>query len=519
MLEHGVHGTTDGRAAPPSPAASAEGTVASTSTRPSTGGRGSPLSSRASRASSSSSSSRWPASAVGATDHGRAAAVDRGPVAGTPGGPLRRGPRRRAVAGGDVEQGRFGVEHGRPPRRGARVAEPMEQRGVALVGPHARVVEAHEQLLAGSSGGDVQQPHRFGLLEPLRARPRRRPIPPSANRAPPPSTEKEISGPSSCHITLVPPGGAPVASPASTTTGNSRPLDPCTVRMRTASSSGSGTTVSTAAAPPSTWSRAQARNCASDDPPASTKARAWSSDEPEPPPVVARAALGEGELDQPALARRCRRRARRRAPTTARRASARSRASAAATGWSSATVVGPASGRVPTPAGAPPLEQLGVGAGEGRRAQGGDDGDLVGRVLDGREQGEHLAHDVGAPHQRAALDAVRDVGVVEGPLDAARAAPGSARGWRRRRSGAHGDRRRRRRSPAPDVRSAADRARDLARLPEPHLGGVEPVLRRAAEDHAPRARRRGWRGRARSGGVRRLDVAVALADERARTRR
>ena len=156
---------------------------------------------------------------------------------------------------------------------------------------------------------------------------------------------------------------------------------------------------------------------------------------------------------------------------------------------------------VPPAAGAAPVEQVGVGAGEGRRAQGGDDGDLVGRVLDGGEDGEQVAHGVGAPHQRAALDPVRDVGVVEGPLERAD-----------RRAGGHedGDVVVAHRAAAAGHRAGASSAtvvarrpqrgdgeRDLRGLAHAHDGG--PVGGLAAEEEHGVARRRGcvrWADRA-----------------------
>ena len=72
---------------------------------------------------------------------------------------------------------------------------------------------------------------------------------------------------------------------------------------------------------------------------------------------------------------------------------------------------------VPPAARGAELGQLVVAARERRRAQGGDDRDLVGGVVDRGEHREQLLHLGGGVHERLALDPGRDPGVVEGLLE------------------------------------------------------------------------------------------------------
>ena len=72
---------------------------------------------------------------------------------------------------------------------------------------------------------------------------------------------------------------------------------------------------------------------------------------------------------------------------------------------------------VPPPAGHSPIDEVGVGAREAGRTQGGDDRDVVGRIVDGGQHRQQFAHRVGGPHQRPALDAVRDVMGIQRPFE------------------------------------------------------------------------------------------------------
>ena len=71
---------------------------------------------------------------------------------------------------------------------------------------------------------------------------------------------------------------------------------------------------------------------------------------------------------------------------------------------------------IPRRAGFPPVQQVNVGAGEGRRAQGGHHRHRVGRVVDGAQAVEQVLDFLGVKQQGAALDAVGYAGVLQGTL-------------------------------------------------------------------------------------------------------
>ena len=150
--------------------------------------------------------------------------------------------------------------------------------------------------------------------------------------------------------------------------------------------------------------------------------------EAQPPPVIARAAEGKGELDELALADdQLDQAVDRQIPPHAVIAGERVHPGG------DRMVVGDPFGPlravvVPPAAGDLPLDEVDVGAGKARRAERGDDRDVVGRVVDGAEHGQQLAHRVGGPHERAALDAVRHVVGIERALE-----------LRERRAGGHED--------------------------------------------------------------------------------
>src|SRR5690606_19508784 len=60
-----------------------------------------------------------------------------------------------------------------------------------------------------------------------------------------------------------------------------------------------------------------------------------------------------------------------------------------------------------------PAGQVVVAAGEARGPQRGEQRELVGRVVDGPQHREQVGDLLGEPHERAGLDAVRDVEAVE----------------------------------------------------------------------------------------------------------
>ena len=137
----------------------------------------------------------------------------------------------------------------------------------------------------------------------------------------------------------------------------------------------------------------------------------------------------------------------------------------------------------PPPARLPVLDQIRVGARQRRRAQRGHQRHLVGRVVHGLQHGQQVAHLLGAPHERRALDPVRDLGVLEGRLEL---------GQRRPRREEDGDVGQPRRPPAarrgrvahqPELLldDAVDRLRDVLRLALPHRADRQVVA--LAEEH------------------------------------
>ena len=198
--------------------------------------------------------------------------------------------------------------------------------------------------------------------------------------------------------------------------GNSRPLAAWTVMIRTASSS------SSRPAPSWSWIASLARRSSQ-----STKARRLSGlsaskrracsttkrarrkasrDAARVEPGLDDAALGDVGLDEggDALAR----------ALLVERAQVQQ-----ALGDAPLLRVEPPARVVEAAAGELVLGQLDVGAGVGGAAQGADDGDLVGRVVDGAEAVDQVAHFLGRVDQAAALDAVGHAGLVQGALERA----------------------------------------------------------------------------------------------------
>ena len=136
-------------------------------------------------------------------------------------------------------------------------------------------------------------------------------------------------------------------------------------------------------------------------------------DEPQPPPHVARPAFGEAELERAAVAGDAVEQLRRRLPVPA-------VVQAAQVGEADAhrVVVGNGVGLLAevAPAASPldlEAEQVVVAAAEQRRAQRGDGVHLVGRVVDGPQHHEQVAHGPGGVDERARLGPVGDAGGLE----------------------------------------------------------------------------------------------------------
>ena len=91
-------------------------------------------------------------------------------------------------------------------------------------------------------------------------------------------------------------------SPVRMTTGNSSPFAPCTVIMRTASSSDSGTGASVTRAPSSACRCTHPRKARSELPPATAKARALLDKEAVAAPLLPLALLARGGFHQEAFA-------------------------------------------------------------------------------------------------------------------------------------------------------------------------------------------------------------------------
>ena len=202
--------------------------------------------------------------------------------------------------------------------------------------------------------------------------------------------------------------------------GNSRPLAPWMVRMRTASSSVSGSTVSTTRAPSLPWRSAQARKSRRLPPSASENGAGLVDHEAHAPPQVARSAVGEADLEHAPLAhdaveQLAGRRASRRAschPASARIASP--------TGWSGGSDSGRRRLVVPVAAVLDlEREEVVVAAPEQRRAQRGHERELVGGVVDRLQHDEQVADLAGAVDERRRLGPVRDAGGVERVLELA----------------------------------------------------------------------------------------------------
>ena len=150
---------------------------------------------------------------------------------------------------------------------------------------------------------------------------------------------------------------------------------------------------------------------------------------------------------------------------------------ASPTGWPSRTLepgrrIGE---RVPASARRPPLVQLDVAAAVQRRAQGGDEGELVRGVGGGPEGEEEMADLRGDVHDRGVLGAIRNRRARRAPprASAARCGPGAARRCRRRGTGATPRRRRRPAIPRSSAvatalaTSAASRSRNTCAVTSP----------------------------------------------------
>ena len=243
--------------------------------------------------------------------------------------PTPAGPRRRAAPGRCSTQrsrrDRVGLGHGpaRPdphvaarPRASAAASPAPASASSGTYGAPSRIAAidcawhfavpfrcrlTHE-VVAGPGHRDVQEAEPLGFVVPASRRPRA----PSSGRSRP--TEPDCllptvnSGPSGPTAPSSAGWGGRVFSPASTTIGNSSPFEPCTVRMRSASSSGSGATDSMTRARSSAWC------CDPLDEPAQAGLAGvvprpgLVEQEADAAPVVARAAPRGRELQQVPLA-------------------------------------------------------------------------------------------------------------------------------------------------------------------------------------------------------------------------
>ena len=221
--------------------------------------------------------------------------------------------------------------------------------------------------------------------------------------------------PSTSQTTFGEKRGGCVLRPASSTIGNSSPFAPWIVRIRTASSSGSGATDSIDA-------RALVGLLVRPLDEAAQRARAGVvpgpclvEEEPDAPPVVAGPSTGDGELEEPTPAHDRLDRLAHAAPPAlvperAQLAEPPEDGMLAAEGLDDVVALDAV---VPCSTRGHVLGELEVAAPERRRTQRGDDRDPVARVVDGGEDREEVADLGGREQQRLALDAHRDARALE----------------------------------------------------------------------------------------------------------